>query len=113
MSTAEDTNGSLETAALAVDPERIVALQLSVTEAEALRAWLMKPAADGSTALDDGYVSAVTARLGTALDKVQAVANVRRELEEAGFQTDRLSDEQIADLGSRISQSALHRLASS
>jgi len=93
------------------DPSRLVAVQMSVDEAEALRAWLMKPAADGTTALDDDLVKAATTKLGSALEKVQAVVTVRKELEEAGFKTTGLSDEQIAELGTRISQTALHRLS--
>jgi mono/diheme cytochrome c family protein len=109
MSTVEETssNGT----PTAVEPDQPVGVELSVAEAEALRAWLMKPAADGTTALDDSLVKAATGKLSTALDKVQAVVTVRRELEEAGFQTDGLTDEQIAALGSRISQTALHRLS--
>jgi hypothetical protein len=112
MSTVEEeTSGLMDVNAVAAEPERTIDVELSVAEAEALRAWLMKPAADGSTALDDSLVKAATSKLGTALDKVQAVVTVRKELEEAGFETDGLTDEQIADLGSRISQTALHRLA--
>jgi hypothetical protein len=109
MSTVEKTSSN---GAVAGDSEQLVGVQLSVAEAEALRAWLLKPAADGTTALDDSLVKAATSKLGTALDKIQAIATVRRELEEAGFKADGLTDQQIADLGSRISQTALHRLSS-
>jgi hypothetical protein len=84
--------------------EATVSVELSMSEAGALRAWLLKPAADGSTALDDALVNAALKKLGGALDRVEAVATVRRELEEAGFSTDDLDDEQVAELGRRISQ---------
>jgi hypothetical protein len=90
--------------------EATVSVELSMSEAGALRAWLLKPAADGSTALDDALVNAALKKLGGALDRVEAVATVRRELEEAGFSTDDLDDEQVAELGRRISQASQQAL---
>ena len=84
--------------------EATVHVELSMSEAGALRAWLLKPAADGSTALDDALVNAALKSIGGALDRVEAVATVRRELEEAGFITGDLDDEQVAELGRRIGQ---------
>jgi hypothetical protein len=84
--------------------EATVHVELSMSEAGALRAWLLKPAADGSTALDDALVNAALKKLGGALDRVEAVATVRRELEDAGFSTHDLGDEQVAELGRRIGQ---------
>ena len=81
-----------------------VSVELTFSEAGALRAWLLKPAADGSTALDDALVNAALKKIGGALDRVEAVATVRRELEEAGFPTAGLGDEQVAELGRRIGQ---------
>lgn len=79
-------------------------LQLDLEEAEALRAWLLKPAADGTTSLDDELVSRVLADLGRAIDTKQAILGIRRELEAAGLDVKRLSDEQVLDLGSRVAQ---------
>jgi hypothetical protein len=94
-----EINGS---AAQVTDPT--VSVELTISEAGALRAWLLKPAADGSTALDDALVNAALKSIGGALDRVEAVATVRRELEEAGFTTGDLDDEQVAELGRRIGQ---------
>jgi len=84
--------------------ETMVRLELTLSEAGALRAWLLKPAADGSTALDDALVNTAMKRLSGALDRIEAVENVRRELEEAGFPTGNLDDDQVAELGRRIGQ---------
>jgi hypothetical protein len=84
--------------------ETMVRLELTLSEAGALRAWLLKPAADGTTALDDALVNTAMKKLSGALDRLEAVANVRRELEEAGFPTGDLDDEQVAELGRRIGQ---------
>src|SRR5689334_8404931 len=84
--------------------ETMVRLELTLSEAGALRAWLLKPAADGSTALDDALVNTAMKRLSGALDRIEAVESVRRELEEAGFPTGDLDDDQVAELGRRIGQ---------
>jgi hypothetical protein len=84
--------------------EALVNLELTLSEAGALRAWLLKPAGDGSTALDDAFVNAAMKKLSGALDRLEAVANVRRELEDAGFPTGDLDDQQVAELGRRIGQ---------
>jgi hypothetical protein len=97
-----DSNG-LETEAVATR-EEIVALDLTLQEANGLRAWLLKPASDGSTALDDVMVGTAMKKLGAAIDRIEAVANVRRELDEAGFDTADMGDEQVAELGRRIGQ---------
>ena len=64
-----------------LDSEPRLALNLGLREAEALRNWLLKPASDGTTALDDPLVNSVLVELGRAVDAVQATVNVRRELE--------------------------------
>lgn len=89
------------------DSEARIRLDLDLQEAEALRTWLLKPAADGVTSLDDPLVSAALSKLGRALDIVQATINVRRELEQAGLDVGHLSDEQVRELGRRVSEAAL------
>ena len=84
-------------------------LELTLDEAEALKAWLLKPAADGSAAIDDPGAKSVMVQLGAKLDFVSGVSQVRDELEEAGFETDSLSDDQIADLGRRIADTPIRR----
>src|SRR5436305_481020 len=56
MATVDENNG-FDAHAVAV-VEHTIELDLSLDEANALRAWLLKPAADGSTALDDSRVNA-------------------------------------------------------
>jgi hypothetical protein len=48
-------------------------------------------------------------KLGAQLDFVQGVQQVRDELEAAGFPTEALSDDEVADLGRRIAESPLRR----
>ena len=60
-------------------------LELSLAEGEALKAWLLKPAADGSAAIDDEHAKSVMVKLGSQLDYISGVALVREELEQAGF----------------------------
>jgi hypothetical protein len=102
MATVDQNNG-FEAQAVAL-AERGIVLELSIDEANALRAWLLKPAADGSTALDDALVNASLKKLSSQIDKIEAVGEVRRELEEAGFDTSDLDDNTVAELGRKIGQ---------
>jgi hypothetical protein len=78
-------------------------MELSVAEAQALRNWLLKPAADGSSTMDDAVLKPVMDKLCHELDYREGVAAIRHELEQAGLATARLTDEQVAALGSKIS----------
>jgi hypothetical protein len=89
-----------------VDHDSALTLELPLSEAEALRTWLLKPAKDGTTSLDDPLVSRVLTKLGTAVDTVLATVNVRNELEQAGLAVDHLTDEQVCELGRRVAQAA-------
>jgi hypothetical protein len=89
--------------------ELTLTLELTLEEGEALKAWLLKPAADGSAAIDDEKAKSVMVKLGSKLDYISGVTQVREELEDAGFETDTLSDEQIADLGRRIADTPIRR----
>jgi hypothetical protein len=82
-------------------------LELELGEAEALRAWLLKATAEGVTSLDDPLVNGALAKLGRAVDTVHATVNVRRELEQAGLEVAHLSDDQVRELGRRVSDAAL------
>ena len=84
-----------------------VNLDLSYAEAEALARWLVKPAQDGSSAIDDATLKPAVMKLRAAVEHVQAVRNVRKELEQAGIQTAHLSDQQVVQLGRRISAVAV------
>jgi hypothetical protein len=88
------------------DNDTVLTLDFALGEAEALRSWLLKPAGDGSTSLDDPLVSRALSKLGLAIDTALATVNVRRELQQAGLAVDHLSDEQVCDLGRRVAQVA-------
>jgi hypothetical protein len=88
------------------DSEMLV-LELELQEAEALRAWLLKATAEGVTSLDDPFVNGALAKLGRAVDGIHATVNVRRELEQAGLDVAHLTDEQVRELGRRVSDAAL------
>jgi hypothetical protein len=83
-----------------------ISLDLRLQEAQALRAWLLKATVDGATSLDDPLVDSALTKLGRAVDVVQAIESVRRELEQAGLDVGRLSDDDVRDLGRRISDAA-------
>jgi len=81
-----------------------IMLEFELPEAEALRTWLLKASADGATSLDDPHVSRVLSKLGVEVDGARSAVNVRRELIDAGFSVNHLSDEQLRELGSRIAE---------
>lgn len=89
------------------DADTTLALELELQEAEALRAWLLKATAEGVTSLDDPLVNSALAKLGRAVDSVHATVNVRRELEQAGLEVAHLNDEQVRELGRRVSDAVL------
>ncbi len=103
MSTTEQLTDQFHE--FAADPT--LALELELQEAEALRAWLLKATAEGVTSLDDPLVNGALAKLGRAVDTVHATVNVRRELEQAGLEVAHLTDEQVRDLGRRVSEAAM------
>ncbi|MGA9313071.1 MAG: hypothetical protein WBV77_00420 [Solirubrobacteraceae bacterium] len=110
MSTTDlSTNGNKVVEQQTSEPvvvERTLTLDLALSEAEALRTWLMKPAKDGTTSLDDPLVSRALAKLGTAIDTVLTTVNVRHELQQAGLAVEQLTDEQVSELGRRVVQAA-------
>jgi hypothetical protein len=83
-----------------------ITLTFSFEEAEALNRWMLKPAQDGGLAADDTTVRPGLMKIRTAVEHAQAIAAVRHELEQAGIPTQHLSDQQVAQLGRRISQAA-------
>ena len=90
----------------AMDPDPQIMLDMDLREAEALRAWLAKATADGASSLDDPFVSGTLGRLGRQIDAFHAIANVRRELEQAGLDVAHLTDEHVRDLSRRVSDAA-------
>lgn len=83
-----------------------ITLTFSFEEAEALNRWMLKPSQDGALAADDAGVRPGLMKIRTAVEHAQAIAAVRHELEQAGVPTQHLSDQQVAQLGRRISQAA-------
>lgn len=104
MATVDENNG-FDAQALALE-EQTITLELNLSEANALRAWLLKPAADGSTALDEALVNTALKKLSSSIDKIEAVEEIRRELEEAGFSTEGMDDSALAELGRKIGQAS-------
>ena len=92
--------------------QHLITLELSFAEAQALKGWLLQAGSDGRSALDDDQLKPALMELDSALNYVEGVTTVRRELESAGFQTEGLSDEQVANLGRRISDAPLRRAGS-
>ena len=82
-------------------------LELEMPEAEALRSWLLKATAEGVTSLDDPLVNSALAKLGRTVDAVHATVNVRHELEQAGLDVAHLTDDQVRELGRRVSEASL------
>jgi hypothetical protein len=111
MTTIEQGHGNGFESALTPSGKRTVTLELTVPEAEALRAWLLTATNDGKTALDDSHVKSATMKLGNILDVINAVSKVRDVLENAGFDTGDMTDDQLLELGSKISETSLHRLS--
>jgi ketosteroid isomerase-like protein len=83
-----------------------ITLTFSFEEAEALNGWMLKPSQDGGIAADDPAVLPGLMKIRHAVEHAQAIAAVRHELEQAGIPTQHLSDQQVAQLGRRISQAA-------
>jgi hypothetical protein len=83
-----------------------IPLTFTFEEAEALNRWMLKPSQDGGLAADDQSVRPGLMKIRTAVEHAQAIAAVRHELEQAGVPTQHLSDQQVAQLGRRISQAA-------
>jgi ketosteroid isomerase-like protein len=83
-----------------------ITLTFSFEEAEALNRWLLKPSQDGALAADDSALNPAMMKVRSAVENAQAITAVRHELEQAGVPTQHLSDQQVAQLGRRISQAA-------
>jgi ketosteroid isomerase-like protein len=83
-----------------------ITLTFTFDEAEAINRWMLKPGQDGSIAADDAAVHPGLLKIRSAVEHVQGILAVRHELEQAGVPTQHLSDQQVAQLGRRISQAA-------
>jgi hypothetical protein len=79
-------------------------LDLDLTEAQALRAWLLETELNGAAATDTPVVNSALAKLARAVDTAQATVNIRREFQQAGVNLAHWSDEQVLELGRRIAE---------
>jgi ketosteroid isomerase-like protein len=83
-----------------------ITLTFTLEEAAALNRWMLKPSRDGELPADDHEVRPGLMKIRTAVEHAQAIAAVRHEFEQAGIHAQHLSDQQVAQLGRRISQAA-------
>jgi hypothetical protein len=83
-----------------------VILDLGLSEADALRGWLLRATVDGVSSVDTPVVSGALAKLGRSVDTVQASVNVRIEFEQVGLSIAHWSDEQVLELARRVSEAA-------
>ena len=81
-----------------------ITLDLSLEEARALKARMLKSAADGSSALDDDALQPTLLKLEHTLEYMDGVSRVREELAQAGIEAAHLGDQQVAELGRRIAE---------
>ena len=109
MASVDQTNG-YEEGAEVIAADRPLTLELSVPEAQALKAWLLSSTSDGTPAIEDEGVKPILVKLGGALDVVEAVASVRAELDRMGFQSEHLNDQEILEFGRRVSTSSVQRI---
>ncbi|HTP19433.1 MAG TPA: hypothetical protein VMJ65_07510 [Solirubrobacteraceae bacterium] len=79
-------------------------LDLDLTEAQALRAWLLETELNGVSANETPVVNSALAKLARAVDTAQATVNIRREFQQAGVNLAHWSDEQVLELGRRIAE---------
>jgi len=79
-------------------------LDLDLTEAQALRAWLLETELNGVSAPDTPVVNSALSKLAHAVDTAQATVNIRREFQQAGVNLAHWSDEQVLELGRRIAE---------
>jgi hypothetical protein len=65
---------------------------------------LIASASQGGTPGGNPLAKAALHRLSSALEDAETSASVREQLEQMGFQTDHLTDAEVADLGRRIAE---------
>ena len=111
--TSQRRQSSVSTSDQVIDPEladsgpdSLISLDLDLGQADALRTWLLKSTVNGASCLDEPLVNQILTELAHRLDTIKAAANIRRELMEAGIDVAHLSDEQVRELGRRVSEAA-------
>ncbi|MEA2391590.1 MAG: hypothetical protein QOK31_1699 [Solirubrobacteraceae bacterium] len=82
----------------------VITLELTTAEARSLRARLLQPSADGSTALDDRGCEMALSKLSHQLEYVDSLAQIRTSLAECGLDGAGLADDQVAELGRQIAK---------
>lgn len=84
----------------------LLTVELTVVEARALRARLLQPSADGSTALDDRGCETALSKLSHQLEYVDSLVQIRESLAECGLDAAGLADDQVAQLGRQIAKAS-------
>jgi hypothetical protein len=106
----EQVNGAGEVGVLeeqAPVDGRPLLIELTLGEAEALSSWVGKPTTDGTSAMDDPVANVALTKLLRAIDYARAIDSVRDALEQAGLSSEQLSDDEVLELGQRISKAPL------
>ncbi|MFL5911053.1 MAG: hypothetical protein ACJ768_10845 [Gaiellaceae bacterium] len=92
--------------AAATDTELTLTFEFSVDQTRALvdlaQHGMLAAANQGGSPAANPVAKAALATLSSALEDAETSASVREELEQLGFQTDHLSDAEVAALGRRI-----------
>jgi hypothetical protein len=105
---AQDPHENGDVAVDVPPSERLIELELTPEEARGLlelaTSSLLAASENGDEA--PGGVGAKTAasKLREALEEIQKIEAVRAELEHAGFHTEHLGDDKVADLARRIAE---------
>jgi hypothetical protein len=84
----------------------VLTVELTVNEVRSLRARLLQPSADGSTALDDRGCETALSKLNHELEYVDSLAQIRESLAECGLDATGLADDQVAQLGRQIAKAS-------
>lgn len=84
----------------------LLTVELTVNEARSLRARLLQPSADGSTALDDRGCETALSKLTHHFEYVDSLAQIRESLAECGLDAAGLADDQLAELGRQIAKAS-------
>jgi hypothetical protein len=92
----------------AADAELTLTFEFTLDQTRALvdlaQNGMLAAAQQGGTPAANPVAKAALHTLSSALEDAETSASVREELEQLGFQTDHLSDAQVAALGRRIAE---------
>jgi hypothetical protein len=105
---AQDPHENGEVAVDAPPAERVIELDLTVEEARGLlelaSSSLLAASENGGEAPGGVGAKSAASKLRESLEDIQKIEAVRGELEHAGFHTEHLGDDDVADLARRIAE---------